>query len=118
MVSRNKSALGLPAQFSQLFANVDYVIMGIESQQKDVSFVSHVIFHKPNPFTGDDFSPNFTEYLKASTMAYLEFGPIASWIPAPQLDTSLTGDNLVQNAVIGELTQQLFRQHTALILSK
>ena len=51
-------------------------------------------------------------------MAYVEFGPIASLIPPPQLDTSLTGDNLVQNAVLGEFTQQLFRQHTALILSK
>ena len=72
MISRNKSALGLPLQFSQLFANVDYIIMGIESQDKDISFVSHVIFHKANPWTGDDFSPQFTEYLKASTMAYVE----------------------------------------------
>ncbi len=118
MISRNKSALGLPVQFSQLFANVDYVIMGIDTQKKDISFVSHVIFHKENPWTWEDFSPQFTEYLKASTMAYVEFGPIASLIPPPQLDTSLTGDNLVQNAVLGEFTQQLFRQHTALILSK
>ena len=118
MVSRNKTALGLPAQFNKIFANVDYVIMAVDSKNSNISFVSHVIFHKANAFSGDDFKPEFTDNLKASTMAYLEFGPIASWIPAPQLDTSLTGDNLVQNAVIWELTQQLFRQHTALIFSK
>ena len=118
MVSRNKSALGLPTQFSKIFANVDYIIMGINTQKTDISFVSHVVFHQENSLTGEDFAPEFTEYFKSSTMAYLEFGPIAWWIPAPQLDTSLTGDNLVKNAVMGELIQQVFRQHTALVFSK
>jgi sulfatase maturation enzyme AslB (radical SAM superfamily) len=77
MVSRNKSALGLPTQFSKIFANVDYIIMGINTQKTDISFVSHVVFHQENSLTGEDFAPEFTEYFKSSTMAYLEFGPIA-----------------------------------------
>ena len=72
IISHNQNSLNLPSQFAQVFTNVDYMIMGVTSEKSDISFVSRIVFKKENAFTGEDFSPEFTEYLKASTIGYLE----------------------------------------------
>ena len=118
ILSHTQKSLWLPDQFSQLFANVDYLIMWIDSTNKKTSFISHALFTKTNPRTGDDFSPKCKKYLKASTMAYIEVGPIASLLVSPQLNTTFTGAQLIQQAVLAETIQQFFKHNTALVISK
>lgn len=118
IISHNQNSLNLPSQFAQVFTNVEYMVMGVNSEKSDISFVSRIVFKKENAFTWIDFSPEFTDYLKASTIGYFEVWPIASFIPAPQINTSLTGTDLVQQAVLVELAQQILQKNTAIILSK
>lgn len=118
IISTNQTSLGLPAQFEQIFANIEYMIMSVQSESWKISFASHVVFHGDNIFTGQSFTPKFKEYLKWSTIAYLEFGPLASFLPKAELNTSLTGNQLVQQAMMAETLKELTKQHTAIVISK
>lgn len=64
IISTNHSSLGLPTQFEEVFANIQYILMSVESENTELSFVSRVIFRDENVFTGQHFSPKFKQYLK------------------------------------------------------
>ena len=51
IISHNQNSLNLPAQFAQVFTNVEYMIMGVNSEKSDISFVSRIVFKKENAFT-------------------------------------------------------------------
>ena len=43
---------------------------------------------------------------------------MSTFLPEPELNTSLTGENLVKQAILAETIQELGKQHIGLVLSK